>query len=225
MELSLFSEKTVETPYATFPEESELCEAWFAGNDCTLIKITYHGFCGTCATQAGEAGRTYRQAAENLSDTHSCSLNKGIGWESRTRKESLFSVCSLWIIECKGEGRIPKVAVFLKYCLPCRAICVRWKSVIGRAVMAPREGWSNAFVRGKILRTWIDKSEDLQTPKRRIGSMAIASYPHTFRFRFGAKRNKTQRRWLWQSSFFYANNTFHPYRAVPKADIARGGRE
>ena len=27
MELSLFSEKTVETPYATFPEESELCEA------------------------------------------------------------------------------------------------------------------------------------------------------------------------------------------------------
>ena len=26
----------------------------------------------------------------------------------------------------------------------------------------------------------MDKSEDLQTPKRRIGSMAIASYPHNF---------------------------------------------
>ena len=103
----------------------------------------------------------------------------------------------------KPESRIPKVAVFLKYCLPCREICVRWKSVIGRAVMAPREGWSNAFVWGKVLCTWIDKSEDLQTPKRRIGSMAIVSYPHTFRFRFGAKRYKTQRRWLRQSSFFW----------------------
>ena len=51
MELSLFLKKTVETPYATFPEESELCEAWFAGNDCTLIKITYYGFCGKCATR------------------------------------------------------------------------------------------------------------------------------------------------------------------------------
>ena len=113
MELSLFSEKTVETPYATFPEESELCEAWFAGNDCTLIKITYHGFCGTCATQAGEAGRTYRQAAENLSDTHSCSLNKGIGWESRTRNEAASAVK-------RQRGRLPKVAVFLKCCFPCR---------------------------------------------------------------------------------------------------------
>ena len=51
MELSLFLEKTVETPYATFHEESELCEACFAGNDCTLIKITYYGFCGKCATR------------------------------------------------------------------------------------------------------------------------------------------------------------------------------
>ena len=142
-------------------------------------------------------------ARPEQSDTHSCSLNKGIGWESRTRKESLISVCSLWIIECKGEGRIPKVAVFLKYCFPCREICARWKPVIGRAVMARREGWSNAFVRGKILRTWIDQSEDLQTPKRRIGSIVIASYPHTFPFRFGAKRYKTQRRWLRQSSFFW----------------------
>ena len=91
-------------------------------------------------------GESFDPAPRGKSNTHACSLNKGIGCKSRTRKESLFSVCSLWIIECKGEGRIPKVAVFLKYCLPCRAICVRWKSVIGRAVMAPREGWSNAFV-------------------------------------------------------------------------------
>ena len=64
-------------------------------------------------------------ARPEQSDTHSCSLNKGIGWESRTRKESLLSVCSLWIIECKGEGRIPKVAVFLKYCFPCKVNLAR----------------------------------------------------------------------------------------------------
>ena len=112
-------------------------------------------------------------ARPEQSDTHSCSLNKGIGWESRTRKESLLSVCSLWIIECKGDGRIPKVAVFLKYCFPCREICARWKPVIGRAVMAPREGWSNAFARKrgrglrdcKASRAWMDQSEDLQKAK------------------------------------------------------------
>ena len=119
-------------------------------------------------------------ARPEQSDTHACSLNKGIGWESRTRNEAGSAA------QTKQSG-FPKVAVFLKYCFPCREICARWKPVIGRAVMAPREGWSNAFVRGKILCTWIDKSEDLQTPKRRIGSMAIASYPHPFRFRFGAK--------------------------------------
>ena len=107
-------------------------------------------------------------------------------------------------MECKGDGRIPKVAVFLKYCLPCREICVRWKSVIGRAVMAPREGWSNAFVRGKILRTWIDQSEDLQTPKRRIDSMAIVSYPHTFRFRFGAKETRHKGDGYYNHRFFIA---------------------
>ena len=154
-------------------------------------------------------------ARPEQSDTHSCSLNKGIGCKSRTRKESLFSVCSLWIIECKGDGRIPKVAVFLKYCFPCREICARWKPVIGRAVMARREGWSNAFVREKILRTWIDQSEDLQTPKRRIGSIVIASYPHTFPFRFGAKETRHKGDGYDNHRFFDRKNSFHPYRAVP----------
>ena len=140
-------------------------------------------------------GESFDPAPRGKSDTHACSLNKGIGCKSRTRKESVAGLQSVHL-RLQARGRIPKVAVFLKYCFPCREICARWKPVIGRAVMAPREGWSNAFVRGKILRTWIDQSEDLQTPKRWIGSMAIASYPHTFWFRFGVKRYKTQRRWL-----------------------------
>ena len=63
-------------------------------------------------------------ARPEQSDTHSCSLNKGIGCKSRTRKESLISGSAAYDIMriAKDEGRIPKVAVFLKYCFPCRGI-------------------------------------------------------------------------------------------------------
>ena len=70
-------------------------------------------------------------------------------------------------------GRLPKVAVFLKHCFPYGVIRARWKPVIGRAVMARREGWSNAFARKrgrglrdcKASRAWMDQSEDLQKAK------------------------------------------------------------
>ena len=62
-----------------FPKKASFAKLDSQETTAIVPKITYHGFCGKCATQAGEAGRTYRQAAENLSDTHSCSLNKGIG--------------------------------------------------------------------------------------------------------------------------------------------------
>ena len=57
----------------------------------------------------------------------------------------------------------------------------------------------------------MDKSEDLQTPKRRIGSMAIASYPHTFRFRFGAKETRHKGDGYYNHRFFDRKNSFHPY--------------
>ena len=54
-----------------------------------------------------------RPEGRTLLDTHSCSLNKGIGWESRTRNEAGSAA------QTKQSG-FPKVAVFLKYCFPCR---------------------------------------------------------------------------------------------------------
>ena len=57
-------------------------------------------------------------ARPEQSDTHSCSLNKGIGCKSRTRKESIAGLQSIHL-RSQARGRIPKVAVFLKYCFPC----------------------------------------------------------------------------------------------------------
>ncbi len=58
-------------------------------------------------------------ARPEQSDTHSCSLNKGIGCKSRTRKESVTGLQSAHL-RLQARGRVPKVAVFLKYCFPCR---------------------------------------------------------------------------------------------------------
>ena len=52
-------------------------------------------------------------ARPEQSDTHACSLNKGIGCKSRTRNEAGSAA------QTKQSG-FPKVAVFLKYCFPCR---------------------------------------------------------------------------------------------------------
>ena len=57
-------------------------------------------------------------ARPEQSDTHACSLNKGIGWESRTRNESIAGLQSVHL-RLQARGRIPKVAVILKYCFPC----------------------------------------------------------------------------------------------------------
>ena len=57
-------------------------------------------------------------ARPEQSDTHSCSLNKGIGCKSRTRKESVAGLQSIHL-RLQARGRIPKVAVILKYCFPC----------------------------------------------------------------------------------------------------------
>ena len=76
-------------------------------------------------------------ARPEQSDTHSCSLNKGIGCKSRTRKESIAGLQSIHL-RSQARGRIPKVAVFLKYCFPCgespRAVKTgHWKGCHGSA--------------------------------------------------------------------------------------------
>ena len=57
-------------------------------------------------------------ARPEQSDTHACSLNKGIGCKSRTRKESIAGLQSAYL-RLQARGRVPKVAVILKYCFPC----------------------------------------------------------------------------------------------------------
>ena len=59
-------------------------------------------------------------ARPEQSDTHACSLNKGIGCKSRTRKESVAGLQSVHL-RLQARGRIPKVAVILKHCFPCKA--------------------------------------------------------------------------------------------------------
>ena len=58
-------------------------------------------------------GEIFDPASRGKSDTHACSLNKGIGCKSRTRNEAGSAA------QTKQSG-FPKVAVFLKYCFPCR---------------------------------------------------------------------------------------------------------
>ena len=63
-------------------------------------------------------GESFDPAPRGKSDTHACSLNKGIGCKSRTRKESIAGLQSVHL-RLQARGRIPKVAVILKYCFPC----------------------------------------------------------------------------------------------------------
>jgi len=51
--------------------------------------------------------------------------------------------------------------------------------------------------------------------------MAIASYPHTFLFRFGAKETRHKGDGYDNHRFFDRKNSFHPYRAVPTGNAAR----
>ena len=63
-------------------------------------------------------GESFDPASRGKSDTHACSLNKGIGCKSRTRKESIAGLQSVHL-RLQAHGRVPKVAVILKYCFPC----------------------------------------------------------------------------------------------------------
>ena len=113
-------------------------------------------------------------ARPEQSDTHACSLNKGIGCKSRTRKESIAGLQSVQL-RLQARGRVPKVAVILKYCFPCgespRAVKTgHWKGCHG----SERRLKQCVCVKERSLYAWIDQSEDLQTPKRRIDSIVAA---------------------------------------------------
>ena len=59
----------------------------------------------------------------------------------------------------------------------------------------------------------MDKSEDLQTPKRRTESACGGFlYPHIFQFRFGAKDTRHKGDGYYNHRFFHTkNHSFHPY--------------
>ena len=136
--------------------------------------------------------------------------------ESPGHGRNLPYVCSPWRIWNRREaGQNSESSCISKVLLPCREICVRWKSVIWRAVMAPREGWSNAFVRGEIFCTWIDKSEDLQT--KEVKETCAKSAGH-----FSIQDTKAMVKTI--IVFLLQNHSFHPLRAVPSSDIAREGK-
>ena len=113
------------------------------------------------------------------------------------------------------KDRIWKVAVFLKDCFHARQSCVRWKSVIGRAVMAQREGWNNAFVREEFsAHEWISQ-KTYKPPKRKKPVWKSAGH-------FDIQDTKAM---VGQSSFFDCKIVlFILYRAVPQTDIARRGK-
>ena len=63
-------------------------------------------------------GESFDPAPRGKSNTHACSLNKGIGCKFRTRKESIAGLQSVHL-RLQARGRVPKVAVILKCCFPC----------------------------------------------------------------------------------------------------------
>ena len=107
-------------------------------------------------------GEIFDPAPRGKSDTHACSLNKGIGCKSRTRKESIAGLQSVHL-RLQARGRIPKVAVILKYCFPCKVNLVRGKNRSLEGLSWPGEKAEAMRLCRRAVCTRMDKSEDLQT--------------------------------------------------------------
>ena len=108
-------------------------------------------------------GESFDPAPRGKSDTHACSLNKGIGCKSRTRKESAILFVTYESEIVRQQGRIPKVAVFLKYCFPCKVNLVRGKNRSLEGLSWPGEKAEAMRLCRRAVCTRMDKSEDLQT--------------------------------------------------------------
>ena len=108
-------------------------------------------------------GESFDPAPRGKSDTHACSLNKGIVCKSRTRKESAILFVTYESEIVRQQGRIPKVAVFLKYCFPCTVNLVRGKNRSLEGLSWPGEKAEAMRLCRRAVCTRMDKSEDLQT--------------------------------------------------------------
>ena len=81
--------------------------------------------------------------------------------------------------------------------------CVRWKSVIGRAVMAQREGWNNAFVREEFsAHEWISQKTYKPPKRKKPVRDTHGTFQHLNSPAYAQPEFPTQGRWLLQSSFF-----------------------
>ena len=91
----------------------------------------------------------------------------------------------------------------------CRVICIRRKPVIGRAVMARREGEIRALVQFQERLQLNVKSEDLQTPESEIKKGSGSRKKGRWR-KLSACISYVTKAMVSQSSFFYYSKTFHP---------------
>ena len=136
-------------------------------------------------------------ARPEQSDTHSCSLNKGIGCKSRTRNEAGSAA------QTKQSG-FPKVAVFLKCCFPCRThpACGENRSLEGLSWLREKaeamrlcEGKSSAH-------EWISQKTYKPPKRKKPVRDTHGTFQHLNSPAYAQPEFLTQRRWLLQSSFF-----------------------
>ena len=99
------------------------------------------------------------------------------------------------------KDRIWKVAVFLKDCFHARQILRAMKIGHWKSCHGSERRLKQCVCARRILRTWMDKSEDLQTPKRKKPVWKSAG-------QFDIQDTKAM---VGQSSFFWLQNrSFHP---------------
>ena len=140
-------------------------------------------------------------ARPEQSDTHACSLNKGIGCKSRTRKESVAgsAVCTFKIASTRQDSEsscISKVLFSVQRNL--RAVKTgHWKGCHGperrlKQCVCARE---NPLHMNRSVR----RPTNPETKNWQHGDSFLSAY---LSIPLRSQRNKTQRRWLRQSSFF-----------------------
>ena len=112
------------------------------------------------------------------------------------------------------KDRIWKVAVFLKDCFHARQILRAMKIGHWKSYHGSERRLKQCVCARRILRTWMDKSEDLQTTEtKETCAKKRGSFRHI-------RHTKAMVR---QSSFFYLQkHSFHPLWAVSSGDIALG---
>ena len=102
-----------------FPKNASFAKLDSQETTAIVPKITYHGFCGKCATRA--IGHAFLFAEQG----------------NRVRVPDTEGICRMFAAPDESEiagrqGRIPKVAVFLKYCFHAeKSVCDENRSLEG----------------------------------------------------------------------------------------------